>query len=116
MKQSVDGYTSDNPVLDEDWADVVRWEVDLKWVGHRDHDLNGFIAEFAGSDECVALGHVADVYGGWDAQTHPYGWGNEQMCVATRYGTACTYCESEDCEAPKTDTSVFWKLFEEKNV
>jgi elongation factor P--beta-lysine ligase len=109
---AVEGFTAEKPVPDDDWADFVRWEVDQKWKSHAEnHDRNGFFAEYAGSEQCLALGHTADEEGEWDDDAHPYGWDGDQICVATRYGLACTECESDECFGEDTDTRAFWELF-----
>lgn len=68
------------------------------------HDLDGFYAQPAGSEPCLALGHTYDpdrsAVVGDDmyepADLHPFGWGGGgPICTATRYGVACTYCEGE---------------------
>jgi len=111
----VEGFTSANPVPDEDWDDFVRWELNLRWSERRGHNLDGFMAHPAGSEQCEALGHKPEPDGEWDYLLHPVGWHGDEICVATSYGAACTYCESEDCEAPVTDTATFWKKFEAQN-
>ena len=112
VADSVEGYTRENPVSDEDWNDEVRWQINLWWSEKPMHDRDGYIAEYAGSEKCLALGHVIDPDGEWNADTHPWGWGLEPMCPATQYDTACTRCESSECEFEPTDARAFWKMFE----
>ena len=61
----------------------------------------------AGSPACIARGHAARVDEGhplfeeW-ADEHPLSWdGDERLCEATQYATACTSCE--------TDCGMFWE-------
>lgn len=67
------------------------------------HDRDGYLAELAGSVACAALGHAAHVdedsplYDEW-IEAHPVGWSGEHLCEATRFGSACTACESESCD------------------
>ena len=112
----VDGYTASAPVPDEDWDDVVRWELNFRWSQTRGHNLNGYLAHPAGSTQCKALGHTPSSDGEWDEDTHPTGWGGDELCVATSYARACTDCESEDCDSPPTDQAGFWKKFEAQNI
>ena len=80
------------------------------------HNQDGYFAEKAGSPACVALGHK-EPEGGWyeryDDEEHLIGWDNEPLCVATRFGVACTVCEGE-CDAMNSDLYMpaadFWKM------
>ena len=92
-------------MADEDWEDVVGWEVNAQWFTHgKDHNQDGFICDVAGSDACLALGHTDDGLLGWDFDSginkdgHAWGWDGYLACPATSTGSACTTCESEECE------------------
>jgi hypothetical protein len=109
----VEGYTTAEPVHDEDWLDVVRWDVNRYWAERGFHNRDGFLCDFAGDPSCLALGHTPDPETEWDDDDdHPYGWGGNPICPATKYATACTECESDDCEWDgPTDARSFWALF-----
>ncbi len=109
----------------EPWTEEERVEFlddlypDLMY-SHRErklHDRDGFLAEEAGSAACVALGHSKpeDGWGEGLDDEHVPGWDGTWLCDATRYGSACTYCESEDCEASASlnmrTRAEFWELF-----
>lgn len=97
----VEGFSAAEPIENEDdWEDCIGWQIRVWWMDRRDHDRDGYLCEMAGSPECLALGHKPDPVNGWDddPDLHPLGWdGIEPICPATRYGTACTQCESDDC-------------------
>lgn len=110
----VDGYTTADPVPDEDWEDVVRWEVNYHHaVRHDGHNRDGYFAEVAGSEKCLALGHKPDPEQDWDTEelydSHPYGWDGERLCIGTKYGAACTECESEDCPWEPANAEILWE-------
>lgn len=67
------------------------------WIENRFHDQDGFFAEYAGSEKCLALGHVppADPSDWETVLDHGLGWSGEVLCDGTRYGIACTHCEGE---------------------
>ena len=124
MAKSVDGYTIDNPVLEEDWEDEVRWQVNQYWTTERRfHNQDGFIADEAGSERCKALGHEPtpmeyEEAGEWytelewgDDDIHVFGWDGEYLCKGTIQGPACTECESEDCDYRRDNPENFWRLF-----
>jgi hypothetical protein len=109
----VEGYTAEEPVSDEDWWDEVRWQVSYHHsVRHDGHNRDGYFAEIAGSEKCLALGHRPDPELGWETDdlydSHPYGWHGDQLCTATKYGTACTECESDDCPWEPADPEILW--------
>lgn len=85
---------------EQEWADYMEtvYEGILKWraEGWR-HDQDGFFAEYAGSEKCLELGHVAPADpDDWETVPgHSLGWDREALCDATRYGVACLYCEGE---------------------
>lgn len=114
----VDGYTAADPILDEDWNDEVRWQVNTNLSERRYHNRDGFFCELAGSPECLALGHEPDPEDGWDDDPdgHPNGWNSDTLCVATRFGVACSECENDvnECEYQRPDTRAFWNLFTER--
>lgn len=63
------------------------------------HNRDGFFAEEAGSDACLALGHQPNpdmpLREQWvDVEGHEYGY-TDWLCSATKYGQSCTYCEGE---------------------
>lgn len=115
----VEGYATEDPVADEDWSDVVRWDVNRNWFDHQDHNQDGFMCSLAGSPECLALGHVVtDEERGEQGDLHEWGWGGDLICPATRTSAACTECESSDCNSDwtPTDTTAFWSLFAAKST
>ena len=61
------------------------------------HDEDGYLCDLAGSEACLALGHVPNEHGEWSDEDdqHPSGWDGDLLCKATRYATACSYCEGE---------------------
>lgn len=65
------------------------------------HDRDGFFAEFAYSDACREAGHPQASADGEDplraAGDHVSGWDGHIICLATKYGVACSECEGEDC-------------------
>jgi hypothetical protein len=71
------------------------------------------MADLAGSERCVALGHHPDSHGDWGTtpDDHPMSFDGEPLCSATRYGAACTECESEECGYPPVNRDAFWALF-----
>ena len=115
-ERDVDGYTSADPVADEDWLDEVRWQVNRNWQEKPFHNRDGYMCEEAGSPECLALGHQPDTDGDWNDDEHPSGWGYEPVCPATQYGSACSECESDDCSWTPTDSAAFWELFTMKEA
>jgi len=65
------------------------------------HDTDGYFAKYAFDEECLAFGHKP---GSSDDEeddpyiadgTHTGSWDGETICTSTKYGVACTYCESE---------------------
>ncbi len=73
------------------------------------HDRDGFYAHEAGSEECLALGHVPpEDPADWEViPGHETGWNDSILCVATKYDTACTVCEGEcSYEVPKSIWSM----------
>lgn len=109
----VEGYTADEPVEDDYWDDEIGWEVNRYWQATRDHNRDGFLCYEAGSEPCLALGHApnpapayeSDEWGG----EHCYGWDGMWICPETKYATACSECESEDCDRPTTiEPAEFW--------
>lgn len=111
----VEGHSAADPVLDEDWADEVRWTVNQHWMEKTFHDRNGYIAEIAESPACLALGHI-EPESGWEEAgdpQHPYGWEGFILCNSIRLGDACTSCEREAelCDWQPADPRAFWRLF-----
>lgn len=72
------------------------------------HDTDGYLAYPAGSSECVALGHREPAEG-WDEDDdlHPVGWDGGPLCIETRHGLACSWCEGECHEITLPD---LWSL------
>lgn len=100
-------YTSDEER--EDYLDDVFSEIRyLNWgLRHGDHDRNGFFADEAGSDQCVALGHTES---DWENdETHPMGWDGDPICEATKFGQACSACEGE-CDFSTPSVVKIWEL------
>lgn len=97
----------------EEYLLEVFFELPLIHRERHHHDRNGWYAELAGSEACLALGHRYDPDGATDDDTwlpedqHGYGWQGEQLCTGTRYGVACTDCEGE-CD--QTDPVDLWSL------
>lgn len=104
---------AEDPAGFESW---VRESIDgITWQEHDRrhlHDRDAFLCHSAGSDECRALGHPprpdesADPagYERWaDEWGHEYGWDDELICPATKYGSACSVCETDDCPHPATN-------------
>lgn len=115
----VDGYTAADPVPDEDWNDEVRRRVNRNLQERRFHNSDGFMCYLAGDPECLALGHKPDPDGEWyDGDLHVNGWNGDTVCPETRWGTACTECETEtgDCDYEAPDVRAFWDLFAEREV
>jgi hypothetical protein len=110
----VEGFTPESPIAEEDWDDMVAWEMRVYWSDRWRHNDDGYLCEIAGSPACLALGHVVfDEDGMLDEalEDHPTGWDGDSLCPATKYDTACTTCEGP-CQAPPTATpAAFWKLF-----
>lgn len=106
----VDGYTAADPIEEDDWEDVVEWEVmQVQQVRHQGHNRDGYFALVAGGAACTALGHKPDPENEWlDDDEHERGWDGEHLCQATAYGSACTECESEDCPWEPADPQVLW--------
>jgi hypothetical protein len=105
----VEGYSAADPVEDEYWVETVRRELNGRWYENRlGHDRNAYFCEPANSDACKALGHVVPKEGD---DEHPFGWDGDVICPATRYGSACSECESENCPWSPTDRDAFWALF-----
>lgn len=110
---TLDGFAPDEVAeyLDEIYADL-RLGSRIRAV----HDRDGYLAEDAGSYRCLKLGHYPDPALGWDddGENHPTGWNGDPLCFETRYGQACTECESEDCEGASylamSTRDEFWAL------
>lgn len=73
-----------------------------EWYRDRDrHDRDGFFAEFAYSNACREAGHPQESTDGEDplrtTDEHITGWDGHLICLATKYGVACSECEGEDC-------------------
>ena len=106
----------------EQFSEMTEAEVeeDLQWhfkhiePWHRErkmHNGNGWFADFAWSERCLAAGHEKDpqaldddgayhdhedaLYGDG---THCSGFDGDVLCTETKWGTCCTTCEGEDCE------------------
>lgn len=98
--------------MEEDEARDLSRQLRIEALETRYHDRNGYLAELAGSPKCLALGHAPDPEEGWDTgDAHPIGWADEPLCIATRSGSACTECESDDCDRLPLDRDAFWALF-----
>lgn len=111
----VEGFTAADPIENEDdWEDCIGWQIRVWWMDRRDHDQDGYLCEMAGSAECLALGHKpnpgqAGDGDEWDNGEHQLGWGGDWICPETKYATACTQCESEDCGGWKPfDPEALW--------
>lgn len=101
----------EEPMENDEASDLAR-ELRMSARERSFHDRDGYLCEIAGSTECLALGHEFDPDEGWDFDgEHPVGWGGDNLCPATRYATACSYCESEGCDNPPLDPDEFWALF-----
>lgn len=93
--------------LTETFADITTFEFERR----RYHDQSGFFAHEVGSPACLALGHPIVAELGDDPlhedDVHVMGW-DTQVCKATEYGSACTYCEGE-CDHTDTTPSL-WSM------
>jgi hypothetical protein len=77
------------------------------------HDRDSFFCDYAGSEDCLALGHQPDDEGNWDDDNHQMGWDGDVICPATRSGAACSQCEGEcnfDGEPLFGTREDLWKL------
>jgi hypothetical protein len=77
------------------------------------HNRDGFFADVAGSEACVALGHP-DSADALEVDGHERGWTGEVICTGTRFGVACTECEGECAEneaLAMSERAEFWALF-----
>lgn len=95
--------------LEEYMQDVYR-DLRLYWYDRKCHDRDGWFAEEAGSDKCLALGHKPDPEDGWraDPDDHPMSWDGDPLCIGTRCGEACTQCEGE-CDFEFFDAGALWE-------
>lgn len=83
----------DEVELEEYLDDVFGGLLEYERLRQAGHNQDGYFAKYAGSDECIALGHTEDDYE--NDETHPPSWDGDPLCLATRYGTCCTECEGE---------------------
>lgn len=108
----------DQEWLTDAFADITAVDHERR---HGDHDRDGYFAELAGSEKCLALGHVTPEIA-WDddfdkveadhpewAAKHPWSWDGERLCLDTRYGVACTACEGE-CDSITLPVVELWSL------
>lgn len=92
---------------EEEWADYMQSVYDgmkVWWGEAKFHDEDGYFADVAGSEACLALGHTPfqdDTGEAWPG--HPIGWNGEVLCEGTRYGVACMQCEGE-CEHERPES------------
>jgi hypothetical protein len=108
-----EGYSAAEP-MDEGELDVLYGALLRQASEHRYHNQDGFVCGFAGGPECTALGHTTDPDDPWvDDDDHPAGWDGDAVCPATKSGSACTECETDDCDAfwDKVTPVQFWALF-----
>jgi hypothetical protein len=107
-----EGYSAARPIDEEDLQEEVFYWLARGAQDRSGHNLDGWFAEAAGSEKCLALGHkpkedARDEFDEWDDDNHPYGWFGF-VCAETRWGQACTVCESDDCFALST-TGQLWE-------
>jgi hypothetical protein len=118
----VEGLSPDRPATEDEWQGIVD-ELGEHWRARFEHlrgghNQDGYLCQIAGSPACEALGHVAPEEGWWEDETgqHEMGW-EEMLCLPTKYGSACTTCESDECDYPwpaPPDREKFWALFGER--
>lgn len=81
--------------LQETFTSIIRFDFDRRHFHNRD----GWFADEAFSEKCLALGHSEE--GGDDPHyadgQHSRGWDGSMLCEGTKWGVACTECESEAC-------------------
>lgn len=115
------GGGDEQEALAEAFYQITRYNHDRRNY----HDQDGYFAELAWSERCIALGHQRDpqAYDGdtyfetedqlyadgvhaasWDGDS----WDGDSICVSTRYGTACVYCEG-DCDHDITGPNL-WEM------
>lgn len=106
----------------DEYAEMSQAEIegDIQWhlkgiePWHRErkmHNGNGWFADFAWSEKCLAAGHKKDpsafdedgAYHDYEDElygdgTHVTGFDGDILCTETKWGSCCTDCESEDCE------------------
>lgn len=91
--------------LEETFKSITRFDFDRRHFHNRD----GWFADEAFSEKCLALGHREEEgddphYADGD---HSYGWDGSMLCEGTKWGVACSECESEDCPYLETVSSVW---------
>jgi hypothetical protein len=95
----VEGCSAAEPLeTEEDWEDLVGSQLRYWWSEHKYHDRNGWYAELAGSEQCLALGHEWNPDGDdidHERFEHQPSWDDRWICPDTRYGSCCTECEGE---------------------
>jgi hypothetical protein len=106
----VDAFLEDDEPLTEFEVETylrdVFADIAVEEYGRRQyHDQNGYYAEPAGGEQCLALGHTEDSYE--DEETHPPSWDWDNLCIATRHGSCCTACEGECSMEPP---ALIWEL------
>ena len=85
------------------------------------HDSDGYFADYAGGEKCLALGHKPfeemDDTSGEDgyspAVDHGASWDGEELCLSTKYGVACSYCEGE-CSHGYGQIPNLWEMVASK--
>lgn len=110
----------------EEVEDDLQWHLSLIPAHHRErmmHNSEGWLAECAFSEKCLALGHKPGEDGedgdpDWDQHyadgDHVYGWDAEMICVGTKHGIACSECESPDCEYDFGRIPSIWEMVSAK--
>ncbi len=94
--------------------DDIQWHLKGIEPWHRErkmHNGDGWFADFAWSEKCLAAGHKKDssafdedgAYHDYEDElygdgTHASGFDGDLLCTDTKWGTCCTECEGEDCE------------------
>lgn len=85
------------------------------------HDSDGYFADKAGGEKCLSFGHVlhSDLkeWNGEDgyspAADHGPSWDGEELCLSTKYGVACSYCEGE-CSMNYGQIPSLWEMVASK--
>lgn len=111
------------PVMDPTWnpdgsderdfmEDVFKSITQFDFERRHFHNGDGWFAEEAFSEKCLALGHAEDADGDdphYADGDHTYGWNDSMICTDTKWGVACTECESDDCPYLESMTSI-WSM------
>lgn len=114
------GMAADPDITEDEVESELRWTYDRLASAHQAlavHDADGFFADHAGSPKCAALGHDLedldqheDLIADGD---HVSGWNGDEICVPTRWGEACTYCEGE-CDTLYGKIPNLWDMVRAK--